>query len=87
IIASSILTARALAPVEMAIANWKGFVSARQAGRRLNQLLTLLPKEEEPMEHPAPERSLSVDRIHVVPPGAERPVLYDVSFALSSGQG
>ena len=87
IIASSILTARALAPVEMAIANWKGFVSARQAGRRLNQLLTLLPKEEEPMELPAPERSLSVDRIHVVPPGAERPVLYDVSFALSSGQG
>jgi ATP-binding cassette subfamily C protein len=87
IIASSILTARALAPVEMAIANWKGFTSARQAGRRLDQLLTLLPKEQEPMELPAPERSLSVDRIHVVPPGAERPVLYDVSFALSSGQG
>lgn len=87
IIASSILTARALAPVEMAIANWKGFVSARQAGRRLDQLLTLLPKEQEPMELPAPERSLSVERIHVVPPGAERPVLYDVSFALSSGQG
>ncbi|ABE63772.1 Type I secretion system ATPase, PrtD [Nitrobacter hamburgensis X14] len=87
IIASSILTARALAPVEMAIANWKGFTSARQAGRRLDQLLTLLPKEQEPMELPAPERSLSVDRIHVVPPSAERPVLYDVSFALSSGQG
>lgn len=87
IIASSILTARALAPVEMAIAHWKGFVSARQAGRRLDQLLTLLPKEEEPMELPAPERSLTVDRIHVVPPGAERPVLYDVSFALTSGQG
>lgn len=87
IIASSILTARALAPLEMAIANWKGFVSARQAGRRLDQLLTLLPKEEEPMELPAPERSLTVDHIHVVPPGAERPVLRDVSFALSSGQG
>lgn len=87
IIASSILTARALAPVELAIANWKSFVAARQAGRRLDQLLTLMPKEEEPMALPKPERSLTVDRIHVVPPGAERAVLHDISFSLSSGQG
>ena len=86
IIASSILTARALAPVEMAIANWKGFIAARQAGQRLNQLLILLPKEEEPMALPAPEHSFIVDRIHVVPPGAEKPVLHDVSFSLTSGQ-
>jgi ATP-binding cassette subfamily C protein len=87
IIASSILTSRALAPVEAAIANWKGFVAARQAGRRLDQLLTLLPQEVPPMALPAPERSFTVDRIHVVPPGAERPVLHDVSFALTSGEG
>jgi PrtD family type I secretion system ABC transporter len=87
IIASSILTARALAPVEMAIANWKGFIAARQAGQRLDQLLKLLPKEDEPMALPAPEHSFIVDRIHVVPPGAEKPVLHDVSFALVSGQG
>ena len=30
IIAGSILIARALAPVDLAIANWKGFVAARQ---------------------------------------------------------
>lgn len=87
IIASSILTARALAPVELAIANWKGFVTARQAARRLDELLTLLPKEAEPMELPAPEQSFTVDRIHVVPPGVERPVLHDVSFSLTRGQG
>ena len=31
IIASSIVTARALAPIDLAIANWRGFVGARQA--------------------------------------------------------
>ena len=39
IIASSILTSRALAPVELAIAHWSGFVAARQSWRRLQQLL------------------------------------------------
>jgi ATP-binding cassette subfamily C protein len=87
IIASSILTARALAPVELAIAHWKGFVGARQAAHRLDQLLTLLPREQEPMELPAPERSLTVDRIHVAPPGMDKPVLHDVSFSVSGGEG
>ncbi len=87
IIASSILTSRALAPVELAIANWKGFVSARRSAQRLDELLTLLPKEDEPMELPAPEESLTVDGIHVAPPGAQRPVLHSVSFSLTKGQG
>ena len=35
IIASSILVSRALAPIEVAVANWKGFVAARQGWTRL----------------------------------------------------
>ena len=46
IIASSILSARALAPVDLAIANWKGFVAARQSWHRLNQLLVLFPEQD-----------------------------------------
>src|SRR5260370_4655227 len=38
IIASSILTPRALAPVELAIAHWRGFVAARQSWRRVDFL-------------------------------------------------
>src|SRR5207237_263117 len=37
IIAGSILSARALAPVDLAIAHWKGFVAARQSWRRLTR--------------------------------------------------
>ncbi|RUV35191.1 type I secretion system permease/ATPase, partial [Mesorhizobium sp. M1A.T.Ca.IN.004.03.1.1] len=39
IIAGSILTSRALAPVEAAIGNWRGFVSAQQSWARLANLL------------------------------------------------
>ncbi len=87
IIASSILTSRALAPVEMAIAHWKGFVAARQGAQRLHQLLVLLPAEQEPMRLPQPKSSLSVESVAVLPPGGERPVVTDVSFELKSGQG
>ena len=87
IIASSILTARALAPVDMAIANWKGLVAARQSGQRLNQLLTILPAEEERLALPPPKHSLTVDRLHVLAPGSDKRVINDVSFALKSGQG
>ena len=72
IIASSILTSRALAPVELAIANWKGFVAARQGAHRLYQLLEFLPAEQEPMRLPKPKSVLSVANVAVLPPGGEQ---------------
>ena len=87
IIASSILTSRALAPVELAIANWKGFAAARQGAQRLHQLLALLPAEQEPMRLPPPKSVLSVENVAVLPPGGEKLVVNDVSFELKSGQG
>ena len=87
IIAGSILTARALAPVELAIANWKGFIAARQSAWRLNQLLTLLPKEEAPLALPPPVEAIAVDRICVAPPGSQKLIVNEVSFKLMKGQG
>ena len=87
IIASSILASRALAPCELAIANWKGFVAARQGAQRLHQLLELLPAEQEPMRLPKPKSAFSIANIVVVPPGSQRVVVSDVSFELKSGQG
>src|SRR4051812_19536489 len=87
IIASSILTARALAPVELAIANWKGFVGTRQAGGRLDQLLKLLPKEEEQLSLPPPTDVLSVAHVQITAPGSEKLIVNDVSFTLRSGEG
>ena len=87
IIASSILTARALAPAELAIANWKGFVGARQSWRRLADLLARLPAQAEPLALPAPTRSVTVESVTVVPPGVQRVVVADAALALQAGQG
>jgi PrtD family type I secretion system ABC transporter len=87
IIAASILTARALAPIDLAIANWRGFVASRQSWDRLSKLLALLPVSTPPMVLPAPRNSLAVEEASVVPPGDQRVVVHQVSFALKSGAG
>jgi PrtD family type I secretion system ABC transporter len=85
IIAGSILSARALAPVDLAIANWRGFVAFRQSWQRLNVLLARIPDDAEQMSLPTPVASLSVELLSVVPPGDTRLVVQDVSFRLEKG--
>jgi ATP-binding cassette subfamily C protein len=85
IIASSILVSRALAPVETAIANWKGLITARQSWRRLHEVFSAVPAREERTTLPAPRRSLAVEGVSVVPPGERRVVVDGVSFNLSAG--
>ena len=87
IIASSILSARALAPVDLAIAHWKGFIAARQSWHWLNHLLLLFPILKEPMSLEAPSRSLTIDAASVVPPGTQTLVVNNVSFVLKAGSG
>lgn len=86
-IASSIMMSRALAPIELAIAHWRGFVTARQAWTRLTQLLVLLPETAISVSLPAPRSALSVENISVTPPGERRLVVQDATFALERGVG
>lgn len=87
IIASSILSGRALAPVDLAIAHWKSFVTARQSWRRLNQLLQAMPARSAPTLLQPPANRLSVEGISIAAPGDQKVVVQDVTFALSAGQG
>jgi ATP-binding cassette subfamily C protein len=87
IIASSILVSRALAPVELTIANWKGFLAARQSWRRLDALLAPLAEQGAPLELPKPESTLAVEGLSVAPPGQQRLVVQDVTLKLGKGQG
>jgi len=87
IIASSILVSRALAPAELTIANWKGFVAARQSWHRLSELLARMPQGERPHALPAPAETITVEAASIAPPGTPRLVVQDVSFGLRAGQG
>ena len=86
-IAGSILTARALAPVEQAIGTWKQIISARAAYARLRghfgdpELLRAAS-----MRLPAPCGHLSVEALTFVYPGTRHPILKGVSFALEPGE-
>jgi ATP-binding cassette subfamily C protein len=85
IIASSILTGRALAPVDLSIANWKGFVAARQSWRRLEQLLKNFPPQPKKLQLPPPTQTRSVEGLMVAPPGAQKPSVTEVAFTLKAG--
>src|ERR1700736_5381958 len=87
IIAGSILSARALAPVDLAIAHWKGFVAARQSWHRLNRLLESLPARAVPTLLQDPSKRLSVEGVAIVPPGDQKVIVQDVTFALAAGNG
>ncbi len=86
IIACSVASARALAPVDTAIGNWKGLVSARRSLARLDETLSTLDDESDVIDLPNPVADLKVESIAVVAPGSGAVLLSEVSFELKAGQ-
>ncbi|RXR29941.1 type I secretion system permease/ATPase [Sphingobium fluviale] len=86
IFASSILASRALAPVEAAIANWRGFVSARQGWARLKSLILAMPEFPATDMLPAPEKLMVAEDVTLGPPGTERLTVQGVKFGLRAGE-
>ena len=85
-IVASIILARALAPIEMAINSWRGFISARSAYSRLKAILSETDIQQETMALPKPIGSLSVEGIVAVPPSGKKPVIKGLSFSLDAGE-
>lgn len=86
IIAASVASARALAPVDMVIGQWKVIAAARRAYARLTDTLTALEAAAPRVPLPAPKASLRVERLTVAAPGSGAVVLSDVSFEVKAGQ-
>jgi PrtD family type I secretion system ABC transporter len=85
IIAVSIITARALAPVEQAIGHWRGFVAARQSWLRLRDQIGDVDADEPKTKLPRPKSTIEVANLSVAVPGSDRALLAGVRFSLQAG--
>lgn len=86
IIAASVASSRALAPVDLAIGQWKHVVAARRSYARLTETLTAIDNAPPAVTLPPPQRSLSVEKITIAAPSTGSVILSDVSFELMAGQ-
>ena len=84
-IVCTILMGRALNPVEQLIGVWRGWNSTKSAYGRLNDLLVANPQRLTSMSLPKPIGMLSLEGVTSIPPGAAKPALNNLSFAISPG--
>jgi ATP-binding cassette, subfamily C, bacterial len=86
IIAVSVASARALAPIDQVIGNWRGIAAARHAYLQLRDTLAALEDERPYMDFPRASDSVTVEGLTVASPATGRILLADVSFDLRAGQ-
>lgn len=84
-IAASILLARALAPVELAIGTWRGFAAARGAYCRLSALLGAFPARARTIALPRPQGAVVAEQLSVAAPGSRQPILRGLTFKVPPG--
>jgi len=84
-IAGSIIMGRALAPVEMGVSQWRSFVFTRNAYRRLSEIMGSNDIPDPPMPLPELIGEVTIDKLIVIPPGAETPVLMNISLSVTPG--
>lgn len=89
IIAASILSGRAIAPVDQLIGQWRYLLGARTAHERLKQAIPGHPPER--LNLPPITGALSLDRVTRIPPETKikdpLPILKAISFDLQPGAG
>lgn len=86
IFASSILSSRALAPIELVIANWRNFISTRKAWDRLQEAFGHFEEPVPVQPLPLPKAALSVEALALAAPGGTAMIVRNVSFLAFAGE-
>ncbi|WP_347929763.1 type I secretion system permease/ATPase [Pseudomonas helvetica] len=85
VFAGSVLLGRALAPIDLIIGSWKGFIAARSQYGRLNDILGKQQAQPERMSLPAPQGHVQVENLIVAAPGSKTPIIKNMSFSVPAG--
>ncbi len=86
LVVSGIFGARALAPFNQLVSQWPTVVNAREAWRRLVDLLAGQPPLAPGMPLPPPQGRLTVERVVAGAPGTSAALLRELNFALAPGE-
>jgi ATP-binding cassette subfamily C exporter for protease/lipase len=84
-IASNVLMARALAPIDMVVSTWRAFIGARSAFERLEVLLGEYPARDPALKRVAPQGALELRNVVASAPGRKTPILQGVSLSAQPG--
>lgn len=84
-IGASVITSRALAPVEQVIGHWRHFIQARQALGRITLLLKSVEAEPDKTKLPLPNKSLAIRQLSAAPKGGGRPIISGITLELAAG--
>jgi ATP-binding cassette subfamily C exporter for protease/lipase len=85
-IAATILSTRALAPLEALIVNWKSMLASLSSQQRLDRLLKEHPEPLKGMSIPRPRGIISAENIFVSAPSNRAFILKGLSFEFEPGE-
>lgn len=86
IIAVSILSGRALAPVDILVGSWRQILHAREALTYLKQFLDQNKQPDDKISLPAPTGHVQVQNASFTLPGMKKFLLNQISFTLNAGE-
>ena len=84
-IAASIIMSRALAPIELAISHWRGFIATRHGLRRLGETFTASHLDDGQLALPTPRGHVLVEQIFAGALNSREPILKGINFELRPG--